>query len=349
MSIASRLGLATSRLHVTARHVATGRLWAGGVATTSASRVRTVVVAVASGEWRVRSMAMTGRCMGSSVSDNYSCGLAITKCDCGSLSGAVTSVGVRARAGGRLGWHTSIHSLSDSNVRNRAAGRLFRGDHRSVLSGSSRNDRGVLSRSSRNDRADRLARGWNSGNAVGLRCGVRGQDVSSGQRGAVVGGAALCEDRRAVRHELGQGLSDRVAGGRVDDRGCVAWDMGSCRLCRLTAVLTRGHSNGAGGEGSGGVSTAGDSHGAGRDSGVCCGSLRVVLWWLRFDAGGPASSWVRSASGIDWRLTMRLSGINRGFSMRLGGMSWRLTVRLRGMEWRLVVSSSRIDGRLAPA
>lgn len=116
MSIASRLDLATSRLHVTARHVATGRLWAGGVAsasasgecrvgavaTTSASRVwwvRTVVVAVASGEWRVRSMAMTGRCMGGSVSDNYSCGLAITKCDCGSLSGAVTSVGARARAG----------------------------------------------------------------------------------------------------------------------------------------------------------------------------------------------------------------------------------------------------------
>ena len=120
MSIASRLGFATSRLHVTARHVATGRLWAGGVAsasasgecrvgavaTTSASRVwwvRTVVVAVASGEWRVRSMAVTSRCVGSSVSDNYSRGLAVTKSDSGSLSGAVTSVGARAGAGAGAG------------------------------------------------------------------------------------------------------------------------------------------------------------------------------------------------------------------------------------------------------
>lgn len=221
-----------------------------------------------------------------------------------------------------------------------------------MLSGSSRNDRAdgsVLSRSSRNDRADRLAGGWNSGNAVSLRCGVRGQDVGSGQRGTVVGGAALCENRRAVRHELGQGRSDRVASGRVDDRGCVAWDVGGCRLCRLTAVLTRGQSNGAGSEGSGGVSTAGDSHRAGRDGGVCCGSLRVVSGRLRLATSGPASSWVRSTSGVDWRLTVRLSGIHGGFSMRLGGMSWRLAVRFGGMDWGLVVPSSRIDRRLAPA
>ena len=94
MSIASRLGLTTSGLHVTARHVATGRLWAGAVATSSSGGewrvgavvvagasgvwwVRTVVVAIASGEWRVRSVAVTGRCVGSSVSDNYSRGLAV--------------------------------------------------------------------------------------------------------------------------------------------------------------------------------------------------------------------------------------------------------------------------------
>ena len=155
----------------------------------------------------------------------------------------------------------------------------------------------MLSRSSRNDRADGLAGTRHSGDAVNLRCGVRSQDVSSGQRGAVVGGAALCEDRRAVRHELGQSLGDWVAGGRVDDRSCVAWDVGSCRLCRFAAVLARGHSNGAGGEGSGGVSTAGDSHRAGSDGGVCCGSLCVVLWRLRLATGWPASSWVRSTSG----------------------------------------------------
>lgn len=101
MSIAGWLGLATSRLHVTARYVATGWLWAGAVATSSSGgewRVGAVVVARASGEWRVRSVAVTGRCVGSSVSDNYSRGLAVTKSDGGSLSGAVTSVGARARA-----------------------------------------------------------------------------------------------------------------------------------------------------------------------------------------------------------------------------------------------------------
>lgn len=116
MSIAGWLGLAASRLHVTARAVAIRWLWAGAVATACASRVwwmgavsttsttgvwwvRTVVVAIASWEWRVRSVAVTGRCAGSSVSDNYSRGLAVTKSDCGSLSGAVTSVGARGRAG----------------------------------------------------------------------------------------------------------------------------------------------------------------------------------------------------------------------------------------------------------
>lgn len=168
--------------------------------------------------------------------------------------------------------------------------------------------------------------------------------MGSGQRGAVVGGAALCEDRRAVRHEPGQSLGDRVAGGRVDDRGCVAWDVGSCRLCRLTAVLARGHSNSAGSKGSGGMSTTSDSHRAGRDGGVCCGSLCVVLWRLRLAAGGPASSWVRSTSRPDTSWV-----IDRWLSMRLGGMSWWLAVRFGGVHWGLIVPSSGIDGRLAPA
>jgi hypothetical protein len=118
MSIAGRLGLATSGLHVTARHVAAGRLWTGAVATASSSGewwvramvaasasrvrwVRTVVVTIASGEWRVRSMAVTGRRVSSSVGDNYSRSLAITKSDGGSLSGAGARVGAMTRAGTR--------------------------------------------------------------------------------------------------------------------------------------------------------------------------------------------------------------------------------------------------------
>jgi hypothetical protein len=96
MSIAGRLSLTTGGLHVAARHVATSRFWAGAVAAASASGewwVRTVIVAIASGKWRVRSVAVTGRRVGSSVSDNYSRSVAVTKSDCGSLSGARTSVG----------------------------------------------------------------------------------------------------------------------------------------------------------------------------------------------------------------------------------------------------------------
>ena len=99
MSIAGGLGLVTSGLHVTARHVAAGRLWAGAVSIACTSRVgwvRTVVVVVASGEWGFRSMTVTGRCVGNSVSDNYSRGLAVTKSDGGSLSDAVTRVGAGA-------------------------------------------------------------------------------------------------------------------------------------------------------------------------------------------------------------------------------------------------------------
>ena len=81
--------------------------------------------------------------------------------------GAGTGAGARPR--GRLRWHASVNSLSDSDVRDRAAGRLFHRDHRSVFSRSS----------SRNDGADRLARTRHSCDAVNFRCGVRSQDVSS--------------------------------------------------------------------------------------------------------------------------------------------------------------------------
>jgi len=107
MSIAGWLGLATTGLHVAARHVATGRLWAGAVATTSTSRewrVRAVVATSAGGKWRVRSVAVavTGWRGGGSVSDNHSRSLTIAKGDGGSLSGAVgvrTGIGTGARVG----------------------------------------------------------------------------------------------------------------------------------------------------------------------------------------------------------------------------------------------------------
>lgn len=148
-----------------------------------------------------------------------------------------------------------------------------------------------------------------------------------------------------MRHELGQGLGDRVGARGVDDRGGVAGNVGSRRLCRFTAVLARGHCDDAGREASGGVSTAGDSHRAGSDRGVSCGSLGVVLRRLRLATGRPATSWVRSTSGID----VNLSGVTRWLAVRCGGMSWRLAVRFCGIDWGLAVSSSRIDRRLAPA
>jgi hypothetical protein len=172
---------------------------------------------------------------------------------------------------------------------------------------------------------------------VDFRCGVCSQDVSGGQRGAVVGRSTLCEDRRAVRHELGQSLGDRIGLRRINDRGSVAWDVGGCRLCRLATVLARGHGDHAGGEASCGVSATGDSHRAGSDGGVCCGSLSMVLRRLRLATGWPATSWVRSTSRIDWRVTVCPSGINRRLLVRRGGMSWGLAV------------SCGIDRRLAPA
>jgi hypothetical protein len=148
-----------------------------------------------------------------------------------------------------------------------------------------------------------------------------------------------------VRHELCQSLGYRVGARGVYDRGGVAGNVGSRRLCWFTAVLARGHCDDAGREGSRGVSTAGDSHRAGSDRGVRCGSLGVVLRWLRPATGRPATSWVRSTSGTD----ESLSGVTRWLAVRRGGMSWRLAVRFRGMNWGLAVSSSRIDRRFAPA
>ena len=137
-----------------------------------------------------------------------------------------------------------------------------------------------------------------------------------------------------MRHELGQGLSDRVGARGVYDRGGVAGNVGSRRLCRFTAVLARGHCNHAGRGGSRGVSTTGDSHRAGSDRRVCCGSLGVVLRRLRLATSRPATSWMRSTSGTN----VSLSGVTRWLAVRRGGMSWGLAV-----------SSSGIDRRLAPA
>ena len=98
--------------------------------------------------------------------------------------------------------------------------------------------------------------------------------------------------------------------------------MRNCRLCRLAAVLARGHSNSAGGEASGGVSTAGDCHRAGRNGGVCCGGFRVVRrWdcmtsWVRLAASGP----LRSACGLKRRLGIGLGRVNRRLRVGLGGI-----------------------------
>lgn len=195
-------------------------------------------------------MVVASRLVGGGVRDHNCGGLAITESDGSSLGGvrAGTRTRVGAGARGRLRRHSSVHGLGDGDVRcSRGAvggfgnvhsrGRrasAFDGRDGSVLSGR---DWSVLSGLSRDDRADWLAWAWDSGHAVNFGRGVGGQDMSRGQRGAIVGRTTLCEDWRAAWNELGQGLGDREGASRVDDRSCVAWDVSGRGLCRFTAVL----------------------------------------------------------------------------------------------------------------
>lgn len=99
------------------------------------------------------------------------------------------------------------------------------------------------------------------------------------------------------------------------------------------------------------MSTTGVGDRAGRDCGVCCGSLRVVLrrYWV------PRSSWVSmgwfSASGVGvGRFAVRLavwsSGIDRRLAVRFTVRSSRVD---RWLAVRLTVRRCWVDGWLAPA
>src|ERR1700712_2792401 len=73
LGVASRLGLATTRLYMAAGHIATGWLW-----------VRAAVVAAsAGGKWWVGFVLVSRWRAGSSVRDHYSCSLTVAKSDCG--------------------------------------------------------------------------------------------------------------------------------------------------------------------------------------------------------------------------------------------------------------------------
>lgn len=62
----------------------------------------------------------------------------------------------------------------------------------------------------------------------------------------------------------------------------------------------------------------------------------------------PAASGMRSTSGIDRRLTVRLSRVNWRLAVRFGGINWGFAVRLGGIDRGLAVPCW-VDRRLAPA
>ena len=326
----SRLDVAASRRGVRVVVAAgAGREW----------RVGTVVGA--SWEWWARTVVRTswlGGGVGCSVRDHDGGSLPVTKSDRSSLGGV--RAGARARVGARcrLRRHASVNGLSDSDVRSsgRAVGGLGDVDCGGRwASAFNRRHRSVFSRVTGvglGDGADGCAWRWNSGDAVGDRRNIGSQDVSCGQRSTVVGLATLSEDWRAVRHERCQGLSHGESACRVDDRGLVAWYVGSRGHWGLAAVLARGHCNDTRGKTSCGVSTARVSDRAGSDRGISCCSLGVVLGRVRVSS----ASWV----DVSWLLTLRVRRLAVWLAVRSSRVHWRLSM------W-FTVRSSRIDRWLA--
>jgi len=138
LGVASRLGLATTRLYMAAGHIATGWLW-----------VRAAVVAASTGGKRWVGFVLVSRWRaGSSVRNHYSGSLTVAKSDCGSLRGVRSRAGARARARSRLRRHASVDGFGNSNI---GSARGAVGGLRDIDSGSGRasafhNHRSVLSR-----------------------------------------------------------------------------------------------------------------------------------------------------------------------------------------------------------
>ena len=329
--------------------------WVGAIAgSVRVGRVGAVAGVVVRAVWLVRGVGGGG---GGSVGDHDCGGLAIAESDGGCLGG------VRTGTLGRCGRHAGVDGFSHGHDGRRWAVcglvDVDRGSGRAGVFGGS--GLGRLAGVVHSHGADRRAGRWNTSDGVGDGRDVRGQDVSDGERGAVVSRSAVCVDGRAVRHERGQSLGHWVSASRVDDRGRGAWNVRGRRLSWSTSVLARCDSYDAGRKAGLGLSSGGVSHRACRERGVSCSSFggsvvlgrRGVASRVRRLATGRVhtTTWVRrlSTSGMNTAAWVRRLAVV--FAVRCSRIDRWLTVRRCWVEWRLAVRlavrGSRVDWRFA--
>jgi hypothetical protein len=341
---ASRLDRTASGLHATSRRgvravVASSAGWGWRVGAIARSvRVGWVVVVARVVARTIRLVGGVGG--GGRVGDHDRGSLAVTKSDGGGLGG------VRTRA---LGWcrrHASVDSLSDCHDScRRAVCGLADVDCGSGRAGIF--DGGGLLRLAgvgRSNRADRRVGRWNTSDAVGDGRDVGGQDVSDGERGAVVSCSAVRVDGRAVRHERGQSLGHWVSAGRVDDRGSSSRNVRGRRLSWSATALARSDGDDAGRKASLGLSSSRVSDRACRERSVSCFGGRVVLGRRRV-----ASRVRRIATGREDTTTWvrRLSACRVQTTARVRRLAVTLAVRCSRVDRWLIVRRSWIDGRFA--
>jgi len=359
-SVAGRLRVGASRLDRTASglHVA-----AGGLDAASGRWVRAVVASSTGRGWWVGAIAgsvgvggvsvvagvvaRTVRLVrsvrgGGGVGDHDRGSLAVTKSDGGGLGS------VRIRALGRRRRHAGVDCLSHGHdSRRRAVCGLVDVDRGSGRAGVF--DGSCLLRLAgvgHSNRADKRAGRWNTSDAVGDGRDVGGQDVSDGERGAVVRFSAVRVDGRAVRYERCQSLGHGVSAGRVDDRGRSARNVRSRRLSWSASALARSDGDDAGCKASLGLSSSGISDRARCERSVSCSSFggRVVLGRRRV-----ASRVRRIATGrVDTTTWMRrLSACRVHTTARVRRRAVTLAVRCSRIDRWLIVRRCWVDGRLA--
>ena len=291
-----------------------------------------------------RLMRSVGR--GGCVGDHDCGGLTIAESDGGSFSG------VRTRTLGRCRRHASVDGLSDSDDSGRRAIHglvdVDRGGGR-----ASTFDRSGLRRLAgvgHSSRVDWRAGRGNASDAVGHGRDVRGQDVSDGERGAVVGRSAVCVDWRAAGYERSQGLGHWESAGRVDDRGRSARNVRGRRLGWGTSVLARSDGDDAGSKASLSLGSRSVSDRACGECGVSCSSLRsrVVLRWC-----GVASRMRLATCRVHTTtLVRRLAACGVDTTAWVRRLAVRLAVRCgwvdRRLAVRLAVRRSRVNRGLAP-
>jgi hypothetical protein len=340
---ASRFDLTTGRLHVAACGLdAASGSWVGAVTASSAGRawrvgailgsVRVGRVCVGAGLVARTVRLVRGVGGGGGVGDHDRGGLAATKSDGGGLGG------VRARAFGWRRRHAGVDCLGHGHdSRRRAVCGLVDVDRGSGRAGFFDGSGLIrLARVGRSNRADKRAGRWNTSDAVGDSRDVGLQNVSDGERGAVVSCSAVRVDGRAVGHERGQSLGHWVSAGRVDDRGRGSRNVRGRRLGWRTSALARGDSNDAGRQASLSLSSSSVSDRACCERSVSCSSFggRVVLGRRRVT--GRVRRLATAACGVHTTARVRRCAVT--LAVRCGRVDRRLAMRRCWIDWRLAVT-----------